>query len=154
HRRAVPSSAPGGSNPRPAASKPGYRSRAADLDERMRRAGPGPRAADRSVVAATEAAAGATAAAGASAATAATAAFALLGLTDVDLPTADVAAVQLLDRLARLDRRTHLDEAETARTAALAVADDGRRFHRSRSREYRLEIRAGGREGEVSYEQL
>src|SRR4029077_6606859 len=69
-------------------------------------------------------------------------ALARLRLVDVDLPAADLAAVEGRDRLSRLARRTHLDEAEASRAAGVAVGDDGRRFARSHFREQRLELRA------------
>src|SRR5262245_47536653 len=75
------------------------------------------RVLDGSVAPPTESAA-ATAAAPAAAATAG---LALLRLTHVDLPPADVAAVQLLDRLAGLAGRAHLDESKSARAAGVAV---------------------------------
>src|SRR3990170_1110222 len=80
--------------------------------------------------------------------------LALLRLTDVDLPAADLAAVQLRDGLAGLARRAHLDEAEAARPSGLAVGDDARRLARSHLREQRFEVRAGGVEGKVADEYL
>src|SRR5690242_3070787 len=89
------------------------------------------RVAHRSIVAAAEAATRASAATAGTSTTAPTG-LTFLGLADVDLPTADIAAVQLLDRLAGFDRRAHFDESEPARAAALAIVHDGRRFHGSR----------------------
>src|SRR5439155_5140636 len=67
-----------------------------------------------------------------------------LRLADVDLPAADVAAVQTRDGLAGLARRAHLDEAEAARAAGVAVGDHGCRLTRPHFREQSLEVRAGG----------
>src|SRR5258707_5759924 len=46
-----------------------------------------------------------------------------------DAPAVEVTAVQLADRLLRLLRRVHLDEAEAPRLAGEAIGDDGRRLH-------------------------
>ena len=74
--------------------------------------------------AATAATAAESAAAASTAAAAAATATAILGLLDGDLTALDVAAVDLLDRLARLVFGRHFDEAEAARTAGLTIRDD------------------------------
>src|SRR5207247_5795155 len=65
--------------------------------------------------------------------------LACLRLAHVDLPAAHIATIQLGDRLARLARRAHLDEAEAARAAGVAVVHDGRRFDRYSRREVGVE---------------
>src|SRR5579875_509621 len=75
-------------------------------------------------------------------------------LAHVDLAAGEVPAVQRRDRLVRLARRAHLDEAEAARAPRVAVRDDGGGFARPVLREERLEVRASGVERQVSDEDL
>ena len=74
--------------------------------------------------AATTTATAATAAKSAATAAAATTATTILGLLHGHRATLQVAAVELLDRLAGLVFGRHLDEAEAARPAGVTVGDD------------------------------
>src|SRR5262249_59467095 len=73
----------------------------------------------------------------------ATAARALARFADVDLTAADVAAIDVGDRLLGLGVRAHLDEAEPARAAGRAIRHHGRGLARSGLREQPLQIIVG-----------
>src|SRR5581483_9471121 len=70
------------------------------------------------------------------------------------VPLAGLADVQLLDRLLCIGGRLHLDEPEATRTARFTVRDDRRGRAPAQLREQRLQVLAGGREREISHEEL
>jgi len=76
------------------------------------------------------------------------------GLAHVELPTLQLAAVQLGDGLLRLAGRTHLDEPEAARPARRAIGDDGRGLAGPGFGEQRLQILARRVERQIANEQL
>jgi hypothetical protein len=89
------------------------------------------------------------AAAATTAATAATTA-AILRLFHRDLTSLDVAAVDLLDRLARFVFGRHLDEAEAARTTRLTVRDDLRVRYGAKAAEEVAQVQLGDRVRQIT----
>src|SRR5262249_45214526 len=106
---------------------------------------PGPLPAIPTAPAAPAGAAAAPAAAAAGAAPVA----AVLRLVHAQRALAELAAVQLRDRVLGVVV-VHLDEAEAPRAARLAVHDDRRRVHLAEAREQVLQVRVSGRPGEVA----
>src|SRR2546423_777583 len=108
-------------------------------------------AAAAAVAAATSAAAAVTAAAEASAASAAArpAVFARPGLVDGQGATAQLLAVELCDGRLALFLRGHLDEAEAARAARVAILDDRGRLDRTGLREQFAQVFARSLEREI-----
>ena len=104
----------------------------------------------RRTAAATAAAAAEAAAAAATAATTAAATAAILGLLHGDLTSLDVAAVDLLDRLAGLVLGRHLDEAEAARTAGFTVRDDLGVRYGADAAEQVAQVQLGDRVGQIA----
>src|SRR5205085_5233211 len=103
------------------------------------------------VAAATSAAAAVTAAAEASAASAAAwpSVFARARLVDGQGATAQFLAVELCDGGLALLLRGHLDEAEAARAARVAILDDRSRLDRTGLREQFAQVFAGSLEREI-----
>jgi len=91
-----------------------------------------------------------TTAATAVAATTAAASLTGLGLVDVEGATTEVAAVEGADGLASV-LIGHLDEAEAARAAGLAVGREGDRDHLTVLREHLGDLRLSGVEREVTH---
>src|SRR5207249_11094397 len=79
---------------------------------------------------------------------------ALAGLAHVQRAALQILAIELGDRLLRLARRAHLDEAEAARLPGGAIGDDRDRLARPGLREQRLQVLARGVEGKVADEDL
>src|SRR5262249_34954931 len=79
---------------------------------------------------------------------------ALFGLTHVELPALDVAAVQGRDGLLGLDLRRHLDEPQAPRAPGGAVGDDRRGLTGPHLGKQRLQVRTRRLKGQIPYEQL
>src|SRR5262249_20951373 len=78
----------------------------------------------------------------------------LVRFADVQGPSLQLAPVQVGDGLLCLGWGAHLHEAEAPRASGRAIGDDRRRLAGSYLAEERLEVRARGREGKISDEQL
>src|SRR3569832_370520 len=89
--------------------------------------------------------------AAATTAAAAPAAGALLGLVDRQGTAHELTTVQVADRGRCLGVRRHLDEAEAARTAGVAIHDQLGLGHRARVREQVAQVHFRGVEREISY---
>jgi hypothetical protein len=75
---------------------------------------------------------------------------AILGLLHGNLTARHVTPVDLLDRLARLFLRRHLDEAEAARTAGFTVRHDLRVGHGAEPAEKIAQVQLGDGVGQIS----
>jgi hypothetical protein len=84
-----------------------------------------------------------------SAATAATI-FARPGFVNLQHPTSNFLAVELLNCRRRFFLGRHFDESETFRSASVAIFNYARRFNRARLSKQCLEILTGGLESKVS----
>jgi hypothetical protein len=69
---------------------------------------------------------------------------------DLQHPTSDFLAVELLDRCRRFFVSRHFDEREAFGLSCVAVFNDACRFNRSGLRKQFLEMLAGGLESEIS----
>jgi hypothetical protein len=86
--------------------------------------------------------------------TAATAAFPRTGFVHIDLPAANIGAVESRNSALRLAVIRHLHESETARTPGIAIRNKADAFHRTVRFEQSPNTRFGCAEIQIAYENI
>jgi hypothetical protein len=113
-----------------------------------------PRSAIAAATCAATTAAGTESATTAAETTAATAAFPWTRFVHIDLPAADIGAVESRNRAFRFAVIRHLHEPETARTSGIAIRDEADAFHRTVSFEQSPNTRFRCAEIQIAYENI